>query len=439
MRSFVLLSLRVVLSLVLFVGTGELALRFVFRDAGRTTSRGPGGQEFEHLATHGRQRGRLDNGPKRPDVPRILVLGDSITWGQGVRDWRHLWPELVATSLERTGTPHEMAVIALPGNDILDHARELERAAPGVQPDVLIYQWYVNDIEVRPHRPENQRWWQRLSTHRALRRASYLYYLLDYRLSAWLPMPGRSYVDYILQDFKPGSFAWAEFARHFHTLATRGKEVADERLLILYPFRGAYPLPAIHERLHQMAGAHRVLIPPAAWIVAAGTPGPSRHAHVDQHVLQVPAAVSGLVFRTRAYYAAPGDNHLTVTFAEDSGAATNRRIGTAEIVDVATNNRIGEAPIVARAGVKGWQEAPVRFSVPGKIGRAVRYRLLATGGSTFSLASLHLPVNYGFKVVDLTEPLSAVPTHASIFDAHPSAAAHRVIADEVLGALTAMD
>jgi hypothetical protein len=44
---------------------------------------------------------------------------------------------------------------------------------------------------------------------------------------------------------------------------------------------------------------------------------------------------------------------------------------------------------------------------------------------------LGLAVDYGFDVLDLAEPLNRFNTHASLFDAHPNEAAHRVIADEV--------
>jgi hypothetical protein len=40
------------------------------------------------------------------------------------------------------------------------------------------------------------------------------------------------------------------------------------------------------------------------------------------------------------------------------------------------------------------------------------------------------------RVVDLAEPLNSFNTHASVFDAHPNEAAHRVIAEHVYRAIT---
>jgi hypothetical protein len=52
-----------------------------------------------------------------------------------------------------------------------------------------------------------------------------------------------------------------------------------------------------------------------------------------------------------------------------------------------------------------------------------------------SFASIDIPVDYGMEVVDLTEALNTFDTHASIFDAHPNARAHQVVAEEVLDVL----
>jgi hypothetical protein len=44
-------------------------------------------------------------------------------------------------------------------------------------------------------------------------------------------------------------------------------------------------------------------------------------------------------------------------------------------------------------------------------------------------------VDYAIEVLDLTEALNTFDTHASIFDAHPNVAAHKVIADEAFRVL----
>ena len=100
-RPLAIRGLALLIAAGLFLATGEAALRFLYRDEGRRTLGGPGGRSFEHL-TVGREqlRGRRDTGPRRDGVPRLMVIGDSITYGQGVRDWRDTWPELLVARLE---------------------------------------------------------------------------------------------------------------------------------------------------------------------------------------------------------------------------------------------------------------------------------------------------------------------------------------------------
>src|SRR5687768_1737655 len=120
-RRIALSLLLMVVSFVIFLATGEIGLRVIYRDAGTRTLGGPGGHQFEHLMLDGNQRGRFDVGAKNPQKPRVLILGDSITWGLGVRDWQEVWPEQLALALEHAGMPHEMAVLAVPGRDISAH------------------------------------------------------------------------------------------------------------------------------------------------------------------------------------------------------------------------------------------------------------------------------------------------------------------------------
>jgi len=433
-RALVLRLLVLLISIALFLASGEAMLRVIYRDAGETTLGGPGGHAFEHLTVRDDLRGRFDTGPKRAGVRRIMILGDSISWGQGVRNWQDVWPEQLATALERAGTPSEMAVLAMPGRGIGTHVGEMERWAPIVQPDVVIYQWYVNDVEVLEHRPRNERWWQRLALHGRLRRSSYLYYFLDNRFSTFLPQPDRSYVQYILEDFIPGTLEWSEFERYFHALATRAKEAAPTRVLLLYPqvpFRDRSPLQPIHERMHALAGAHRLSIPPAAWVRWAGAPVERADARWHQ-AIQIAAAAPGPVIETREYYLSPGPAEAIVTLAVTT--ATPASVASLEIIDHATNQVITTAAFPP-AGEGGWRDVPVRFAVPGPAGRDIRFRVASAGGAGFELASLDLPVDYGMRVVDLTADLNTFNTHASIFDAHPNARAHGVIARKVLEAL----
>lgn len=417
------------MAVAIFLATGEIALRAIYRDAGKQTLGGPGGRSFEHLTIRGDQRGRLDLGSKGA-TPRIMIVGDSITWGQGVREWQDTWPEQLARALESAGTPHEMAVFAMPGRDIPDHTAQVERWIAQVDPDIFIYQWYINDIEVEPRRPRNARSWQQWSGHEWLQKSSYLYYFLDNRLATYVPPPDRSYVDYILQDYTPESIEWSEFERYFHTLAMQAKEFAPRRLLVLYPqvpFRGTSSLQPIYDRVIALTKPHQLNIPQAAWIRYAG----SLTSDGGRSTLRVPAATAGPVIDTRDYYFAAGSQHVIVTVSVDAPAES---FATVSVLDASSNEPIMTTPLTASGS--GWQDLSFDISVPEQPRRA-RLRIASSGRVAFAIAKLAMPVNYGLAVVDLTSDLNTFNTHTSIFDAHPNERAHRVIAERVFQALGA--
>jgi hypothetical protein len=421
---------------LLFLATGELALRVIYRDGGRTTLGAPGGRNFKYLYVLGDRRGPLDDGTRRPGFSRLMILGDSVTWGQGVRDWWDLWPEQLAIGLERQGQPTEMAVYAGPGRNIPEHLLMLQQFVHTVQPDVLIYQWHPNDIEVIEDRPSTERSWQRWRFHKPFRTSSYLYFFLDNRLSMFLPPRGRSYIDYLLQDFALGTYGWAEFERVFHSFATLAKETVPRRLMLLYPqvpFKDVDPLKPLNNQMRRVAGPHTLALSPATWIVRDGTRTKQADATWGE-VARIAAGKAGTVLETRDYYTGNGPLDLSVEVSCDSSSGASL-VGALEVVDVVTEQVVGRARLDLAARIPGWQRVPARIDVQGVGDHSVRFRVEASGAAGFAVAAIDLPVDYGIEVVDLTEPLNTFDTHASIFDAHPNKRAHAVMAQLVLDAL----
>jgi hypothetical protein len=428
--------LGLLFSVLIFLASGEAALRVIYRDQGTTTLAGPGGRAFQHLYMVNEQRGRFDTGPRRPGVERLLAVGDSISWGLGVRDWSAIWTEQLAQALERKGRPVEMAVLAESGRNMWEHWAALQEWGRRIQPDVLIYQWYLNDVEVAGRRPQFARGWQQWPTHNRLRNRSYLYYFADHMAASWLPQPERSYTEYMLEDFEPGSYEWAEFERAFHSFATYAQELAPTRLMVLYPqvpFRGPYPMQPIHDRMRTLAGPHQLAIPPAGWVIKAGAMEPRPGAPWEQ-VVRVPAGVEGPVVETRDYYVREGALSLTLRVMCDDPCLAAPSLAV-EAVDHVTNQIVGRGNAAVEVQANGWQQRPVTVDVRGTQGHSVRLRVVSGSGSGFSLGSIDTAVDYGFAVVDLTDALNGFNTHASMFDAHPNERAHAVMAQEVLAAL----
>jgi hypothetical protein len=281
------------------------------------------------------------------------------------------------------------------------------------------------------------RWWQTWAGHESLRRTSYLYFFLDNRLATYLPAPDRSYVDYILQDYAPGSLEWSEFERYFHTLAIYAVASAPTRVLVIYPqvpFRAPSPLQPIYDRVSALAAPHHLSIPPAAWIRYGGdltTVG-------DRPAVRFTTPPRGPAIDTRDYVFAGGPIDVRVAVSIDANARTRDTpgtpgtLGTLDLLDASTNEVLSTAPLAAAPG--GWRDVDVRLNV-GDRARRTRLRLTANSSAPFAVGDIALPVDYGFTVVDLTASLNSFNTHASIFDAHPNERAHQVVAEKVLEAL----
>jgi hypothetical protein len=426
-------ALLIGVGVLLFIIVGEIALRVVFRDAGKATLGGPGGRDFDHETIDGERRGRLDTGPKTPGVPRVMVIGDSITYGLGVHDWRDTWPELLARSLEDAGRPHQFAVLAEPGNDMPQLLKTMRGWVRRVQPDVLIYQWYVNDIEAMSHRPSIEQPWQRLPWHTALQSSSYLYYVLDRRLAQLLTRPEQSYVAYLRNEFRPGSLEWTEFEREFHEFGMLA-QVARRRMLMLYPqvpFRDEYPLQILHDRMRHLAGPHELEIPPMAWTRTGGTLVNLDGSRWGQAVRALPDA-GILTVQTSDYLLAPGTLDVVLTIAD---APPDEPLGVLEIVDLANRAVVTSAAVPGGGGEKVAKHR-IRLTLPGDRVRRVVMRLTSSRPDNWALANIAVPLDYGFEVIDLTQTLNTFDTHASTFDAHPNERAHQTMAAAVFAALS---
>ena len=168
-------------------------------------------------------------------------------------------------------------------------------------------------------------------------------------------------------------------------------------------------------------------------VPVAGAMEPRSDAAWRQAV-RIPADAAGAVVETRDYYVSEGVVDVGLRLMCDS-VSSGPPVLRLQAVDYVTNQIVGRATVAVDAQATGWQQLPVKIDVRGTNGHSVRLRLLSPGAVALSLASIDIAVDYGFMVVDLTEPLNTFNTHASMFDAHPNERAHAVIAQEVAAAL----
>jgi hypothetical protein len=221
---------------------GEACLRWVYRDGISFGSHvGPIVERFERDFKFNRydgpSRGPDVWGEKQPSEVRILFQGDSITWGQGVKDESLLYTNRVLARLRSEHLSVGAAVLAKPGRELDGHLSQMRKWGAGIQPDIIVYQWFINDMEFnKSKRP--RRYWQNAFFHALLVRVSYLWFLLDYRLNLFLLSSGPTYEDYIRANYAVGTEGWTVFTEMFRAWATEAKQLTPRVLVMLYSGAG---------------------------------------------------------------------------------------------------------------------------------------------------------------------------------------------------------
>jgi lysophospholipase L1-like esterase len=143
------------ISLAIFalaIAGGEWWLRSTFRDISIGDASAPGMQEFYKKYYHGNKEGWRDKDyevTKPAGTTRVLVLGDSFTFGGGIKDPEHTWPRLMEKTLRQEFPAHTIEVInaARRGATTTEVAEMLEKKGLAYQPDVIVYAINMNDIE----------------------------------------------------------------------------------------------------------------------------------------------------------------------------------------------------------------------------------------------------------------------------------------------------
>ncbi|MBF0171225.1 MAG: hypothetical protein HQK87_09085 [Nitrospinae bacterium] len=184
-----------VLSLVLFLLLGEGMMRVIYHNPNDGE---PGFNRRMYSLRPDGQRWPTATGPKKPGIPRILIQGDSLTWGAPKR-WEDLYPNLLLDRLNAGGEKYEMHVIGKAGLETNHHVEKLRRRVDAIDPDIIVYQWFLNDMEiVKSQRPfPRYRFWQQIPSWQEIARKVYLLYVLDQLVNRALPPFNTSYADYL--------------------------------------------------------------------------------------------------------------------------------------------------------------------------------------------------------------------------------------------------
>jgi hypothetical protein len=288
--------LPVVFALAVAAVAGELFLRVWFREGASFGSfSGPIMDRFQRDFVTNRYDGpsrgpEID--PSRAGAWRIVVLGDSMSWGQGVRREEEVYTARLLTQLRAEGAPVELAVLASPGRQIDTHLAQLRRYAGELAPDLVVYQFYLDDLELEtffqgPFLP-----WRRFFLHYPLVKHSYLWFFLDNRLDATFRASGvDDYRHYLETRYGEGAPGWNAFAGLFETFAAEAHAATPRVLLVMFP--ALPPMRDLYARIAALAEANGVAALdltealvgnddyPPDFYASPYDPHPSADAHAD--------------------------------------------------------------------------------------------------------------------------------------------------------------
>jgi hypothetical protein len=263
-------TMALLISLSLATAEAEYATRWVFRDV--TTTADARGFFSKRWSRSGADRSnsygfreREFGERKEPGVFRIAVVGDSFAYGNGLATERR-FSNLMQQALPKT---FEVLNFGVPGDNTTEHALLVEQKILPLQPDFVLVQWFVNDVEgsSTEGRPSYLPLVPQPELHIWLYDHSALYTLLNTWWSRWQAssrMAG-SYPEYIWRRLGDPQSAdsrkdRAAMERLIALCRARGIRVG----FVLFPDTGYdlgadYPFAYLHERVLELCRAEHLV------------------------------------------------------------------------------------------------------------------------------------------------------------------------------------
>jgi lysophospholipase L1-like esterase len=202
---------------------------------------------------------------------RIVVLGDSFTWGAGV-DFDDTYAQRLERALSRRrGLPVEAVNLALPGFATADELAVLERQGFAYQPDLVLLGFVLNDAEDEASAEKRREadWIRTRSEAPPLWQRSELLRFVGLRL--WATRENRRRVADYLAMYQDGAAGWGTVQRSLETMGALCRGHGALLVVAIFPLFGnrldeGYPFDRIHAKVAaaaQRAGARVVDLLPA--------------------------------------------------------------------------------------------------------------------------------------------------------------------------------
>lgn len=259
------------ITVALSLAVAEPMTRFIFRDV--TTVADASGffsrRWYRGGPVHLNAAGFRD-GPFNADKPagtyRVAIVGDSFTYGNGVRQQDRY------SDLLRVALPDHIEVLnfGAGGANTPEHLNLIARLLPDLHPDFVLLQWYVNDMEDDDStgRPSFQPLIPLRALHAWLNDSSALYTVANMRWAETQVALGMtvSYPEYLRRRLGDPNGHDAQRDRHLLLdLIERCRRANVPIGIVLFPdtagsdFGRGYPFAYLHERVLAVCGEQNLV------------------------------------------------------------------------------------------------------------------------------------------------------------------------------------
>lgn len=127
------------------IGLEDSSLGHVLRPGSGSIERTPEFTVEYKINEEGMRDEFLHSNPKTPAVTRILLLGDSFTYGEA-NPYDEIWPVIFEQNVLEKGYDIDVIKAGVPGYDTRQELLYLKRLFPLYQPDIVVFVLLPNDI-----------------------------------------------------------------------------------------------------------------------------------------------------------------------------------------------------------------------------------------------------------------------------------------------------
>jgi len=175
---------------------------------------------------------------KRSGTFRIIVLGDSVTFGHGCR-FEETWPYLLKQKLIRwdNRTKWEVWNLGVPGYDTDLELKTLEEIGPRAKPDLVIVGFYENDLTAWNYHPKQKMPKLIYKVKSFLKKNFYLYTRMRFVFN-------------IIANLKVADKTQCEYEARLLCAPSHGLDRVDEPDLVLKHNAQNTPLPPVSDRIY---------------------------------------------------------------------------------------------------------------------------------------------------------------------------------------------